>query len=366
MPMIFSRHSGYSADGRRILPVGGGVGEAMLIGAAVGGGSAAITGGDPLKGALLGGLTGGAGAGISGALAGTSAATTAAATAPAVTEAAMANALPLTATGNIAATAAPTTLASTGALPQGMSFAQASQAANQAANLAGNAAIQQGTNAAMTNALPLTANAGMPFSSAVGTGGISDLAATGSSAAPSSFQTAMQSPLNYIKANPLTMASAGIAGATGARRPMEEEEEYKGPLSRFRFNPETYRPAFADGGIASLPYGYDRVVGEQPMYQRMAQGGISDLGTYSDGGRMLRGPGDGMSDSIPGMIGGKRPARLADGEFVVPADVVSGLGNGSTDAGARHLYAMMDKVRTARTGTKKQGREINARKYMPA
>jgi hypothetical protein len=176
----------------------------------------------------------------------------------------------------------------------------------------------------------------------------------------------MQNPLNYIKSNPLTMGAAGIAGATGARRPMEEEEEYTGPLSRFRFNPETYRPAFAEGGVASLPYDYDRVVGETPMYQRMASGGISDLGSYSDGGRMLKGPGDGMSDSIPANIAGKRPARLATEEFVVPADVVSGLGNGSSDAGARQLYAMMDRVRKARTGTKKQGREINPRKYTPA
>jgi hypothetical protein len=246
-----------------------------------------------------------------------------------------------------------------------MNFAQASQAANQ---LASNAAIAQGTNAAMANALPLTANAGMPFSSAIGTGGVSNLPAATTAAAPSSFQAAMQNPLNYIKANPLTMGAAGIAGATGGRRPMEEEEEYKGPLSRFRFNPESYRPAFyADGGVASLPSGYDRMVGEMPMYQRMARGGgISDLGTYSDGGRMLKGPGDGMSDSIPGVIANKRPARLADGEFVVPADVVSHLGNGSTDAGAKQLYAMMDKVRKARTGTKKQGREINPRKYVPA
>ena len=73
-----------------------------------------------------------------------------------------------------------------------------------------------------------------------------------------------------------------------------------------------------------------------------------------------------MSDNIPASIGRKQPARLADGEFVVPADVVCGLGNGSTDAGARQLYAMMDKVRKARTGKKTQGREINARKYMPA
>jgi len=101
-------------------------------------------------------------------------------------------------------------------------------------------------------------------------------------------------------------------------------------------------------------------------YKKMSSGGISDLGTYSDGGRMLRGPGDGMSDSIPGMIANKRPARLAEGEFVVPADVVSHLGNGSTDAGAKQLYAMMNKVRQARTGTKKQGKQINPRQFMPA
>jgi hypothetical protein len=94
----------------------------------------------------------------------------------------------------------------------------------------------------------------------------------------------------------------------------------------------------------------------------MAEGG---LGSYSDGGRMLKGPGDGMSDDIPAMIGKKQPARLADGEFVVPADVVSHLGNGSTDAGAKKLYAMMDKVRTARTGKKKQAPAVKGDKYLP-
>jgi hypothetical protein len=89
-----------------------------------------------------------------------------------------------------------------------------------------------------------------------------------------------------------------------------------------------------------------------------------NLGGYSDGGRLLKGPGDGMSDNIPASIGDKQPARLADGEFVVPADVVSHLGNGSTDAGAKKLYAMMDKVRTARTGNKKQGKEIKAEKFL--
>ena len=80
----------------------------------------------------------------------------------------------------------------------------------------------------------------------------------------------------------------------------------------------------------------------------LATGGISDLGGYSDGGRLLRGPGDGVSDSIPAVIGKKRPARLADGEFVVPARIVSELGNGSTEAGARKLYAMLDRIQAGR------------------
>jgi hypothetical protein len=92
---------------------------------------------------------------------------------------------------------------------------------------------------------------------------------------------------------------------------------------------------------------------------------MTSLGGYSDGGRMLKGPGDGMSDSIPGVIGGSQPARLADGEFVVPADVVSHLGNGSTDAGAKRLYSMMDNIRKARTGRKKQAPEVNVDKYLP-
>jgi hypothetical protein len=103
-------------------------------------------------------------------------------------------------------------------------------------------------------------------------------------------------------------------------------------------NPNTYQPQYAEGGIAQLAVG----------------------------GKLLRGQGDGMSDSIQANISGKREARLADGEFVVPADVVSHLGNGSTDAGAKQLYSMMDKVRQARVGSKKQGKQINPMKYMPA
>jgi hypothetical protein len=116
------------------------------------------------------------------------------------------------------------------------------------------------------------------------------------------------------------------------------------------------------GGTVNMMSGEPNMQGT-----RMASGGgISSLGSYSDGGRMLKGPGDGMSDSIPARIGSKQEARLADGEFVVSADVVSGLGNGSTDAGAKQLYKMMDKVRSARTGTKKQGKQIKPERYLPA
>lgn len=108
--------------------------------------------------------------------------------------------------------------------------------------------------------------------------------------------------------------------------------------------------------------------------QMLARGGISDaqynLGSYSDGGRLLKGPGDGVSDSIPATIGAKRqPARLADGEFVIPARIVSELGNGSTEAGAKKLYAMMDRVQRARgktTGKNKVAANSRADKYLPA
>jgi hypothetical protein len=99
-------------------------------------------------------------------------------------------------------------------------------------------------------------------------------------------------------------------------------------------------------------------------------GGLGSLGSYSDGGRLLKGPGDGVSDSIPATIGRNRqPARLADGEFVIPARIVSELGNGSTEAGAKKLYAMMDRVQRARgktVGKNKVAANSRSDKYLPA
>jgi hypothetical protein len=103
---------------------------------------------------------------------------------------------------------------------------------------------------------------------------------------------------------------------------------------------------------------------------RFAHGGLGSLGGYSDGGRLLRGPGDGVSDSIPATIGrAKRPARLADGEFVVPARIVSELGNGSTEAGARKLYAMLARIQAGRKKSVGRGKvAVNSRmdKHLPA
>jgi hypothetical protein len=122
-------------------------------------------------------------------------------------------------------------------------------------------------------------------------------------------------------------------------------------------------------GIGGEGIGGGDISGASADTPALARGGISNLGDYSDGGRLLRGPGDGISDSIPAMIGKKQPARLADGEFVVPARIVSELGNGSTEAGARKLYAMMDRVQKARKKTVGKGKvAANSRsaKYLPA
>lgn len=105
-------------------------------------------------------------------------------------------------------------------------------------------------------------------------------------------------------------------------------------------------------------------------YKQSAGAAEGGLMGYARGGRAmppryLQGKTDGMADKIPSNIDGVQPAKLSHGEFVIPADVVSHLGNGNSDAGAKVLYDMMDRVRKARTGTKKQGRRINPEKFTP-
>ena len=111
--------------------------------------------------------------------------------------------------------------------------------------------------------------------------------------------------------------------------------------------------------------GYKTVTGPGGVtgFKKAAQGGVMSLDMAQ--GRYLGGITDGMADKVPASIDNRRPAALSDGEFVVPADVVSHLGNGNSNAGAKRLYEMMDRIRGARTGNTKQGKQINPNKFLP-
>jgi len=175
-------------------------------------------------------------------------------------------------------------------------------------------------------------------------------------------------------AGPMGMQSitSGIGGLGSTAKTADTAPTAETALSRLNLN-KTYANGgtVQTGGIQDLYATSDNPTMNPSLsrdgyglgrLQQLADGGVAG---YAKGG-YLDGPGDGMSDSIPATIEGKQPARLADGEFVIPADVVSHLGNGSTKAGSQRLYGMLDKVRKARTGTKKQGKQIKPEKYMPA
>jgi len=176
---------------------------------------------------------------------------------------------------------------------------------------------------------------------------------TGSQGGAGTFGLFEQSTLGGPSMASVSQSSAqGFGQGFGSQA--KYSPEYLATMANVRGNPSAGAtgPQLANGGMAS-----------------MAQGGVSHLGDYSDGGRLLKGPGNGTSDDIPASIGDKRPARLADGEFVIPSRIVSELGNGSTEAGARQLYAMMDRVQKARaktTGKNKVAFDAKARNLLPA
>jgi hypothetical protein len=177
-------------------------------------------------------------------------------------------------------------------------------------------------------------------------------------------------------------ALGGLAGLLGANKPTTTPSGYQGGIPQLTAvrtalpqsarTPYTGQPAmgrryFTDTQyVAPAQAEATRAAQQQaiqPVQQQpvqAAQGGLMAAhGTY------LRGSTDGMADKLDTSIEGKQPAKLSHGEFVVPADVVSHLGNGNSDAGAKKLYQMMDRIRVARTGTKQQGKEINPDKFMP-
>jgi hypothetical protein len=172
------------------------------------------------------------------------------------------------------------------------------------------------------------------------------------------------------KMGPTSMLMSGLNTLFGSQAPAPvgyagtaaTQQAVDNALSNLSAN----QSAQAEGGEG---IGGGDISGQSEGTPALAQGGITNLGDYSDGGRLLRGPGDGVSDSIPATIANKQPARLADGEFVVPARIVSELGNGSTEAGARKLYQMLARVQNARKKSIGQGRvAVNSRadKMLPA
>jgi hypothetical protein len=124
------------------------------------------------------------------------------------------------------------------------------------------------------------------------------------------------------------------------------------------------RPLMDDKGLAGSPY-YE-FMGERGSNLEAAEKNFAAGGRTPSNGKFLMGDGDGMSDNIPATIADKQPARLADGEFVIPADVVSHIGNGSSKAGAKKLYKMMADIRKERTGKTKQAPAIKPERHMPA
>jgi len=181
-------------------------------------------------------------------------------------------------------------------------------------------------------------------------------------------------------------AGASAYSAYEMKKELERDKEEADRILRDQANKKKEEIEWAQGVIRDYPFKYRRLTAEEVASERgmamggrinsfddeiggddgMMQGGIAALAKGGLPPRYLRGGGDGMSDSIRARIGGKQEARLADGEFVVPADVVSHLGNGSSNAGAKKLYAMMDRVRKSRTGKTRQAPEVNTRSMMPA
>ena len=184
----------------------------------------------------------------------------------------------------------------------------------------------------------------------------------------------------YLAGNPGNTQAQTITWAAQNNIPVAQLAALLGkPISEIQAAYAAAKKTIADAAVASRTTGVVDYTGAGASggvsirtggrIRAYAQGGISSLGAYSDGGQLLRGPGDGVSDSIPATIGRGQKAALADGEFVIPARIVSELGNGSTEAGSRALYKMLDRVQHARKksiGKNSVAANSNAAQYLPA
>ena len=170
-----------------------------------------------------------------------------------------------------------------------------------------------------------------------------------------------QKPTGYQGGIPkYTAVREQVPGSYDAeRRPGSSGQRY---FSQTQYVPSSGDVAAARAAAAEEASGLRSVNAASPAREEMAAGGIAGLKK----GRYLNGATDGMADKISTTIDNKQPAALSHGEFVLPADIVSHLGNGNSEAGAKKLYDMMDRIRKARTGTTKQGKRIDPNKYLPS
>jgi hypothetical protein len=201
-----------------------------------------------------------------------------------------------------------------------------------------------------------------------------------SAASNTGQQVAQQAltPANFAQ----NFANMGRGIPAAAQNPGAYMDAMGGGMNTAKYAGAALAPAFMDqnrggvpingGGPSNLAHMSNDFM-QRPMYsgtpnitRQFSGGGLASLGSYSDGGNVTVGPGDGMSDQIPATVGGAQRAALSPDEFVVPADAVSHIGNGSSEAGAQKLYAMLDRIRQARTGTAQQAPQINSEAMMPA
>jgi hypothetical protein len=311
--------------GLALGPAGFGLMGAGMAGLTVGGASALATG--SLQKGLMAGLGAYGGAGLGSSLAG------AGADAAAQTEAAK----------QMASVTADT-------LPA--DFATAAQNAATAGKTASYAYMAQGSLAKLGGGLSELYNSPVKTLASIGDGSATmGGLKTAAVLAPPVLQSMTPEPYKGPEQSPGMIRPAVL---TRTQIP-ESEQPRDGSAERRHFN-----------DVWTYPTPYKAATGGAIAFN---QGGLGSLGGYSDGGRLLRGPGDGISDSIPATIGDRQPARLADGEFVVPARIVSEIGNGSTEAGARKLYAMMDRVQKARkktVGKNQVAANTRSEKLLPA
>ena len=299
--------AGYFAGPAGFAGMSAGTGSAITAGAATGAGVAAASGDDPIMGAVTGGLGGMSGGGLNTAMMG-----------------------PSTATGMAGTSSIANPLAGATPLPK---------VVGSSGLATGGGYSMPGEDVAITATRPATQRP-IDFSGSFSQG--LDQARTNLGTVLPDGTIEKAGNLELARTFGAPIASMGLGG-------LEESDfmvkpDFNDP--RDKYDPRSRLDLNRDTGI-------NEALSRDTGLRLLAKGGY------------LKGPGDGMSDDIPATINGEQPAALADGEFVVPADVVSHLGNGSSEAGSKQLYAMMDRIRKARTGKKSQGKEIKPGKYMP-